>query len=220
MLETIRAFFRQRSPSSTPARQRRELFLRQQDLAKELRRVMHAYERRLDYLQTHLLKVSDERVQGDHQLFDEAHHELTRLMARLRIADQDAELLMREWRDWLDHHDQRTLSREAKERLEILRSELTVRGLLLPEGKRSVTTARVATPKKTRSYQPTALSQDTLSAFERVYKARLEQESDWLKRSWKKALTHQEHVSWKVFLTKRYKRLHAWKKGIGERILG
>lgn len=217
MFASLRSFLN-RFQNPTPAPQsRRMLFLKQQNLATDLRRLMRAYERRLDYLQTHLLKLSDTRLQEDQPLFEEAHHELSRLTTRLRAADQDAETLLREWRDWLDHHDPQTLSKEARERLEILRSELLVRGLL-PTDRVRGSQAPVAAEKKARrsTYQPVTLSNDPLAIFDRVYAARLDQEKVWLERHWKKASTHGAHLPWKLWLTKRYKRLHGWRKELSK----
>lgn len=221
MFASLRTFFHRFQKNLSAPQSRRNLFLKQRDLTKDLRGLMRAYERRLDYLQTHLLKLSDERLQADQHLFEEAHHELSRLTTRLRAADQDAEVLLREWRDWLDHHDPQTLSREAKERLEILRSELALRGLLPALRTPNQLTAPAEAMRKARpsTYQPAPLSEDRFSVFAHVYKNRLQHERVWIERLWNRALVHGAHLPWRVWLTKRYKRVNGWRKALRD-ILG
>lgn len=216
MFDALRSFWQRFQTTQKTAPTRRALFLKQRELAQDLRRLMRSYEQRLDYLQAHLLKLSDERLERDRTLFDDAHRALERLLVRLKAADHDAEGLLREWRDWLDHHDPQTLSKEAKERLEILRSELMVRGLLALDAQKpsapSPLTVRVKQVSKRPAYQPSVLSDADLPAFDRVYKSRLVREHAWLERHWRKAVGQGANTAWKVWLTRRYKRISGHKK--------
>ncbi len=61
-----------------------------------------------------------------------------RVRRRVEIAELETRALLDEWRDWGRMRAfAEELSPEARERLEMLRSELTVRGVRIPEKKRS-----------------------------------------------------------------------------------
>ena len=210
MFDSVRTFLSRLKKNNAP-QSRRALFLKQQSITGDLRKMMRAYERRLDYLQSQLVSSTSKHVQENTQLFDEVHRELARVMSRLHVADKDAESLLREWRDWLDHHDQKTLSHEAKERLEILRSELMVRGLIPLEQKIKSAPVFIERKIKRSTYQPTALSEDVLAAFDKVYPARITAEHAHVTRRWNRALIHSAQLPLKVWLTKKQKQVNGWK---------
>ncbi|MBP7006049.1 hypothetical protein KBB27_02930 [Patescibacteria group bacterium] len=208
MFERLRSLFQRTLATVSPAQRR--LFASQQDLAKELRALLNAYERRIEYLQSHLIQQSAEDTEADRDIFEEAHQGLTRITIRLRFADQEAEELLQEWRTWLDQENSITISREATERLEMLRSELALRGLL-PE--RHTTQIKQQQKPSTRpAYQPTALSEDTLSAFDEVMKPRFSQEKRWLDQAWRQAMSIGARDAWKAWLTRKRKQVWGWEK--------
>lgn len=210
MFAALRSFFRRSdSPKKTA---QRALFLDQKMLSTEVQALLHAYERRIAYLQSRLLGMTADQAHEDRRLFDEAHHSLKRILTRLHAADQEAETLLREWHDWLAHDSQQGLSAEAKDRLEILRSELTVRGLLPQASVSRTDPKRIITKKRPITYQPTALGEDSLATFDEVFAPRLSAEHDWVDRAWDRSLVIGVRVPWKLWLTHRRKRLHGWQR--------
>jgi hypothetical protein len=210
MFAALRSFFRRsKSPQRTA---QRALFAQQKELQQDLQALMGTYERRLAYLQSRLLGMTAAQAQDDRRLFEEAHQSIKRLLTRLHVADQEAETLLREWHDWVGQETQQGLSSEAKDRLEVLRSELTVRGLL--PSVRATKTASEPLPakKKIRSYQPTTLGDDPFQAFDEVFAPRLQAERTWIDRTWQKSLNVGVRIPWRVWLTHRRKRIYGWQK--------
>lgn len=210
MFERLRSLFQRTLATVSPAQRR--LFASQQDLAKELRALLNAYERRIEYLQSHLIQQSAEDTETDRDIFEEAHQGLTRITIRLRFADQEAEELLQEWRTWLDQESSATISREATERLEMLRSELALRGLLPERHTTQIKQQKQQQPTTRPAYQPTALSEDPLSAFDEVMKPRFSQEKRWLDQAWRQAMSIGARDAWKAWLTRKRKQVWGWEK--------
>ncbi len=217
MFAALRSFFRRRSSSAYDVQ--RALFSDQKALHKEIQALLSAYERRIAYLQDRLLGMTARQAQEDRRLFDEAHQSLKRILARLHAADQEAETLLREWHDWLAQDAQQGLSGTAKERLEILRSELAVRGLLPQEKRIRLSVVSAPTKKKVITYKPTALGTDTLASFDEVFGPRLVAERDWLDRTWDRSLVVGVRVPWKLWLAHRRKRVYGWHRRL-KQIIG
>lgn len=218
MFRSLRSFFR-RFQSSTPANYaRRRLFSEQQELAKDIRQAFRAYERRLAYLEHRLLRHSDDELKRDERVFEASHKALMQVLQRLRAADADAEQLVREWQDWQRaHHD--VSSEEQRSRLELLRSELSIRGILpsAPEKSVSVSAATRPTKKKT-VYTPTRLSDDALRAFDEVYHGRLSGSRTQAERLASKLFHRSGHPLKNHLVAKQVKRLHElqkrWRKAL------
>lgn len=217
MFRYLRSFFRRFQTSTSADYARRRLFSEQQELSKDIRRAFRAYERRLAYLEHRLLRHSDDELKRDEQLFEASHKALTQVLQRLRAADADAEQLVREWQDWQRAH-YGVPSEEQRSRLELLRSELSLRGILpsVQEKRVSGSTAARSTKKKV-VYTPTRLSEDALTAFDEVYQARLlgsrvqaERLVGKLFRRWEHPLKNHlvaKQVKWLHELQKRWRRV-------------
>ncbi len=217
MFAALRSFFRRRSSPQHDVQ--RALFSDQRALHAEIQALLSAYERRIAYLQDRLLGMTATQAHEDRRLFDEAHQSLKRILTRLHVADQEAETLLREWHDWISQEAQQGLSGMAKERYEILRSELAVRGLL-PEEKRirlAITPPHVK--KKTITYHPVTLGTDRLASFDEVFGPRLVAERDWLDRAWDRSLVVGVRIPWKLWLAHRRKRVYGWQRRL-KQIIG
>lgn len=219
MFRSLRSFFR-RFTTPTPAdTARRRLFSEQQDLAKEIRKAFRAYERRLAYLEQRLIRHSDEDLQRDERVFEASHKALTQVLQRLRAADADADALVREWQDW--HRAAQDVSTEQQRtRLELLRSELHLRGIFPAAPERAAAPMVTSKPRqKTNArYTPTRLSADDLEVVDRVYQPRLQgaqAEAGHLLRR----LVHHGHPLQRVSIAKQVKHLHALRRR-WQRVLG
>lgn len=219
MFRTLRSFFR-RFTTPTPAdTARRRLFSEQQELAKEIRKAFRAYERRLAYLEQRLIRHSDEDLQRDERVFEASHKALTQVLQRLRAADADADALVREWQDW--HRASQDVSTEQQRtRLELLRSELHLRGIFPAAPERPATHTVASTPRRKAKahYTPTRLSADDLEVVDRIYQSRVQgahAEAGHLLRR----LLHHGHPLQRVSIAKQVKHLHAlrrrWQQALG-----
>ena len=212
MLGRLRSFLR-RVWQAPPAGQE-AFFAKQEELQEALQACLRAYERRLAYLQDRLLAADQAGLQQDAPLFEEAHQALERVLARLRAADQEAESLLREWRDWLAQARMGDTPLQARERLEVLRSELALRGLLpVPEALPSPVLKSVS-PRRAISrskYRPAVLSDDHFGAFDEVLLPRLQAEQAWIDQAWKRALAAADPVPWHGWLAARRKEVYGWK---------
>lgn len=117
-----------------PAAARRWLAKRQKELSQELMQVTRAYDERLQELAG---RVSRAEV-GPHWSDEAAailakQQEVARMLLRLELAERDTPALMTEWQDWQRYLAEVGEPKEARqaERLELLRSELTLRGVRL-----------------------------------------------------------------------------------------
>lgn len=216
MLRSIRSFLHRFHPQ-TPARQvRQRFYLEQQELAKDLRQAFRAYERRLSYLERRVVHQSDEELTRDTSLFDASHKALAQVLQRLRSADADVEQLVREWHDW--HRGvQAVPSEERRSRLEVLRSELALRGVLpTTEEKTSTPRKEPKLKNKRPTYTPTRLSQDVFQAFDDVYASRLGGAIARGQRLARKLFHPATHAIPSPHTAKRIKHLHAlharWKR--------
>ncbi len=219
MFRSLRSFFR-RFTTPTPAdTARRRLFSEQQELAKEIRKAFRAYERRLAYLEQRLIRHSDEDLQRDERVFEASHKTLTQVLQRLRAADADADALVREWQDW-HRASQDVTTEQQRTRLELLRSELHLRGIFPSSPERATVQTTAAKPKprpKTR-YTPTRLSTDELEVVDQVFEPRLQgaqaEASHLLRR-----LMYHGHPLQRVSIAKQVKHLHAlrrrWQRALG-----
>ncbi len=217
MFAALRSFFRRRSSPAYDVQ--RTLFSDQKGLHKEIQALLSAYERRIEYLQDRLLGMTASQVQEDRRLFDDAHQSLKRILARLRAADQEAETLLREWHDWVTQDAQQGLSGAAQERLEILRSELALRGLLPSEKRVRLEMAPTIKKSKTLTYTPTPLATDALASFDEVFGPRLTAERDWLDRTWDRSRVVGVRIPWKLWLAHRRKRIYGWHRRL-RRVIG
>ena len=198
--------------SSPKEEQRRDLYTQERALAKAFHEVFGAYERRLAYLEGRLVRASQEELMRDRQMFEEAHKSLARTLHRLRFADAEEETLLREWHDWHRPHASVHDMKEYGDRLELLRSELVVRKRLPKElGNVSDTKPPAAKPRQ-RTYVPSALSQDTLSAFEKVYGPRLEAHKRHMRRTVRQLAREAQHPAHALLGAYRVKRAHAQHK--------
>lgn len=208
MLEQIRSFFQRTLANISPAR--RSLFISQQALADELRALLMAYERRIEYLQSRLLQSANAITETDRDFFEEAHQGLARITIRLRLADQEADELLQEWRNWLNREPLSVVSEDAKERLEMIRSELALRGLLSQERQGKYETPPKKQTTKRSTYEPVFLSEDPLTAFDEVILPRIRSEKRWIDGAWQQAIAIGARDIWKVWLTRRRKRVWGW----------
>ena len=213
MFRSLRLFFR-RFQTPTPAdTARRRLFSEQQELEKDIRKAFRAYERRLVYLERRLLRHSDDELKRDERLFEASHKALTQVLQRLRAADADAEQLVREWQDWQRaHHD--VSSEEQRSRLELLRSELSIRGILPSVSEKGASMLMTATKpmKKKTAYTPTRLSDDVLKAFDEVYHARLSGSRILAERLTRKLFQRMGHPLKSHLVAKQVKQLYDLQK--------
>lgn len=205
---TLVYWWRRKTPAQAV---RRALFSEQQQLAKDLRRTFHAYERRLAYLEQRVLSSSNEELLQDEHLLKEAHQALVEVLERLRTADMSAENLLREWRDWERTND-RDASKDHRSRIELLRSELNLRGILPSSESRHVISTPKTPIKKKRSYVPTRLSEDDLKAFDDVYRERVLASNVHSQQLEKRLFSHSEHPARGHSIAKRLKQLHELQK--------
>lgn len=219
MFRSLRSLFR-RFTTPTPAdTARRRLFSEQQELAKEIRKAFRAYERRLAYLEQRLIRHSDDDLTRDERVFEASHKALTQVLQRLRAADADADALVREWQDW-HRASQDVTTEQQRTRLELLRSELHLRGIFPSAPERSSASAQPvpARQRPKRRYAPTQLSSDALEAVDRIYEPRLRgshtEASHLLRRLW-----HHGHPLQTASIAKQVKHLHGlrrrWQLAIG-----
>jgi hypothetical protein len=104
----------------------------QRELADELERTFLAYEARLEALSRRVRSMEPATVRREMGILREAQDELRRVIRRASIAERQTRELQREWGEWkrLNVHSG-LLESHALERLEMLRSELALRGVHL-----------------------------------------------------------------------------------------
>jgi len=125
-MKRIAKFFR---PSSGLAE---EFSKEQRVIAHELERVLSSYDARLADLAKRIRGMDDQMLMAEWRNLREEQNALRRVVRRAEAAELDQRALTDEWNQWR-MQDDATWTSAQKERQEIIRSELAVRGIRLPE---------------------------------------------------------------------------------------
>jgi len=115
-----------------PSGQAEEFLKEQRAIAHELDRLLSSYGARLADLANRIRGMDDQMPMAERRNLREEQNTLRRVIRRAEAAELDRRALMDEWNQWR-MQDDATRTPAQSERQEIIRSELAVRGIRLPE---------------------------------------------------------------------------------------
>jgi hypothetical protein len=104
------------------------------ELHEELERLSEMYERSLAGFSSSLRSMTEEEITKERTNLLSIRNALGNAMRRLEISCKDADELMDEWREWemVQHRAKAPLDPDQIVRISMLRSELEIRGLIVP----------------------------------------------------------------------------------------
>ncbi len=108
----------------------RELLKKEQrQLAQELEQILLAYRERLEHFARNEANMDEAAFHREVDVLREKQHHLRRAIKRAGLVERETQELLREWGDWEQAASAGApLDRLARERREMVRSELAVRG--------------------------------------------------------------------------------------------
>lgn len=120
------------------------------ELSRELNELLEVYERSLNCFAEHAADLDEASFQRERRSLEDIRQILANAIRRLELSTKDNQELVNEWNEWraqLSFVSQDRLEEIHRVRLEMLRSELAVRGLKQEKGERKEV---VEPPPRTR----------------------------------------------------------------------